>query len=312
MIARRYRKQVELLLRVLPYVAEVKCFALKGGTAINLFHGEMPRLSVDIDLTYVSTEERTSALVGITEGLAAVRKAIVNSGMRVQVSLMPQTDGSESKLLCVSRDAQIKVEVNTTIRGCLQPVVNMPVARAVQDEFGMFAAINVVARGELYGGKICAALDRQHPRDLFDIEQMMVSGGITEDIRAGFVAMLAGHNRPAHEVLNPNLLDQRQVFESQFDGMSRVPFTYEDFEYTRERLVYSINSCLTDADRAFLMSLTAGEPDWKLYSVEGAENLSAIKWKLQNIRALKRNNAKKHAEICAALAEQLNVDNCVV
>ncbi len=46
-----YRKQVELLVRTIPNVAEEKCFALKGGTAINLFIRNMPRLSVDIDLT---------------------------------------------------------------------------------------------------------------------------------------------------------------------------------------------------------------------------------------------------------------------
>ena len=48
-----YRRQVQLLIRVLPSIAEEACFALKGGTAINLFVRDMPRLSVDIDLTYL-------------------------------------------------------------------------------------------------------------------------------------------------------------------------------------------------------------------------------------------------------------------
>lgn len=48
-----YRRQVQLLVRVLPLVDTEKCFALKGGTAINLFYRALPRLSVDIDLLYI-------------------------------------------------------------------------------------------------------------------------------------------------------------------------------------------------------------------------------------------------------------------
>ena len=55
-------KQVELLLRTLPYIAAEKCFALKGGTAINLFVRDMPRLSVDVDLTYLPVEPREESL----------------------------------------------------------------------------------------------------------------------------------------------------------------------------------------------------------------------------------------------------------
>jgi predicted nucleotidyltransferase component of viral defense system len=276
-IAESYRKQVELLLHVLPYVAEVECFVLKGGTAINLFHEKMPRLSVDIDLTYVPMEDRKTAMAGITAGLDRIKEALAKSGRAIETTIAPQSDGQESKLLCRSADAQIKVEVNTTIRGCLQPPENKPVVRAVQEEFGLFAAINVVARGELYSGKICAALDRQHPRDLFDVHQLFEKGEITEDIKLGFIAMLAGHNRPVHEMLNPNYQDQRQLFESQFQGMTLVPFTYDDFEVTRERLISEINAALSEEDRQFLMGLTAGEPDWSLCPIAGLEHMSPIK-----------------------------------
>lgn len=308
MIAEGYRKQVELLLHVLPHVAEVECFALKGGTAINLFHDEMPRLSVDIDLTYVLVEDRATAMAGITAGLEAVRERLAGSGLPIQASLIQQTDGQETKLLCRNEHAQIKVEVNTTIRGCLQPPENIAVVQAVQDEFGLFAAINVVSKGELYGGKICAALDRQHPRDLFDIHQLFQHGGITDEIRLGFVAMLAGHNRPAHEMLNPNYQDQHQLFEEQFQGMTLAPFTYADFEATREQLVTVVNKCLTAEDRAFLVSLTAGEPDWSLYPIAGLEDMSAIKWKLLNIQKLKGNNPEKHDDMLRALQAQLAAD----
>ncbi len=303
MIAERYRKQVELLLHVLPYVAEVECFALKGGTAINLFHDNMPRLSVDIDLTYVPMEDRKPAMAGITAGLDRIKEALAKSGRAIEPTIVPQSDGQESKLLCRSADAQIKVEVNTTIRGCLQPPENKPVVRAVQEEFGLFAAINVVSRGELYGGKMCAALDRQHPRDLFDIHQLFEKGGITEDIKLGFIAMLAGHNRPVHEMLSPNYQDQRQLFESQFQGMTLAPFTYHDFEDTRERLVGDINAVLSERDRQFLIGLTAGEPNWSLYPIAGLEHMSAIKWKLLNIQRLKKDNPDKLGDMQRALQD---------
>ena len=89
MIAESYRKQVELLLHVLPYVAEVECFALKGGTAINLFHDNMPRLSVDIDLTYIPIEDRKTALAGITAGLGQLQEALAKSGRAIQATLVP-------------------------------------------------------------------------------------------------------------------------------------------------------------------------------------------------------------------------------
>lgn len=65
MAREQYMRQVELLVRTLPYIARHEAFALKGGTAINLFYREMPRLSVDIDLTYVPIEDRETTLKGI-------------------------------------------------------------------------------------------------------------------------------------------------------------------------------------------------------------------------------------------------------
>ena len=60
-----YRRQAALLIRTLPLVAEETCFALKGGTAINLFIRNMPRLSVDIDLTYLPVQPRAESLTAI-------------------------------------------------------------------------------------------------------------------------------------------------------------------------------------------------------------------------------------------------------
>lgn len=56
-----------------PFVATEKEFALKGGTAINLFIRDMPRLSVDIDLTYVPVADRATSLKAIDAGMKRIR-----------------------------------------------------------------------------------------------------------------------------------------------------------------------------------------------------------------------------------------------
>ena len=185
MIAPIYRSQVDLLLRILPYVAKEEVFALKGGTAINLFVRDMPRLSVDIDLTYVPFDDRDKAMQGISEALARIKERLNKAIAEIQTVTVQQSDGQEAKLNCRLDTVQIKVEVNTIIRGHVFPTRQMTVSDQVQEEFSKFAALNVVSSGELFGGKICAALDRQHPRDLFDIHYLLENEGLADEIRFG-------------------------------------------------------------------------------------------------------------------------------
>ena len=305
MISGNYRAQVDLLLQVLPHVAKEESLALKGGTAINLFVRNMPRLSVDIDLTWLPFDDRATALAGITDALRRVKARIEAAIPACRVALVPQSDGQEAKLTCQTQAAQIKVEVNTTIRGHLLPPRLMDIADTVEDEFGRFVSTTVISHAELFGGKICAALDRQHPRDLFDIHHMLENEGLTDEIRMGFIASLLSHGRPIHEMIRPNFQDQRQAFEAQFAGMSFTPFSYADFEATRERLVKEINSAWTENDRAFLLSFKRGEPDWSLFPLESLQRLPAVQWKLQNIQKLMKQNPDKHAEQLMALEERL-------
>ena len=163
-----------------------------------------------------------------------------------------------------------------------------------QDEFKKFAEMQVASIADIFGGKICAALDRQHLRDLFDVKQLFEFGGITEEIKDGFIAALLSHNRPMHEILNPNFGEQEIVFDSQFQGMALKPFSYQDYENTRIQLVKTINSLLTENDKKLLLSFKTGNPDWNLSNIMQLQNLPAIKWKLQNIQKLQSNDKKKH------------------
>lgn len=300
MINQSYINQADLLLQVIPHIATEKTLALKGGTAINLFLRNMPRLSVDIDLTYLLLDNRETALANISDSLGRIRERITKSipGITVNNYII---EGNDAKLLVQSQNAQIKIEVNTTTRGHLHPVKLLQVNDKVQERFKKFAAIQVVSDAELYGGKICAALDRQHPRDLFDVYLLFKESGITEDIKNGFIAALVSHMRTMNEVLQPHLLDQRSAFEKQFKGMSDIPFTYEDFESTRKQLIEKINSSLTETDRTFLLSFKRGNPDWDLYPVSGLKNMPAVQWKLLNLQNLIKSNPGKQKELLSKL-----------
>lgn len=253
MIEPRYRAQVDLLLQTIPYIAKESIFSLKGGTAINLFIRDMPRLSVDMDLTYMPINERETALKDISDGLNRIKADLEKSIPGIMVTTVSR-EGQDAKINCQLAGAQIKIEANTITRGSIEEPTLMRVNKKVEESFGKFAAINVVSFAELYGGKVCAALDRQHPRDLFDVRLLLDNEGFTEKIKVGFIMALISHMRTINELLKPTFIDQRQAFETQFSGMADIPFSYEDFEKTREDLVKIIHSSLSLEDRIFLVS----------------------------------------------------------
>ena len=306
MIIQSYLNQASLLLQVIPHIATEKTLALKGGTAINLFLRNMPRLSVDIDLTYLPFDNRETALTNISGSLGKIRERITKSIPGTSVS-NHTVEGNDIKLLVQSKNAQIKIEVNTITRGHLHPVRLLQVNDEVQDRFKKFAAIQVVSDAELYGGKICAALDRQHPRDLFDVYLLFQESGYNEDVKNGFIQALVSHMRTMNEVLEPHLLDQRSAFEKQFQGMTDTAFTYEAFEATRENLINIVNSSLSDKDRSFLLTFKRGDPDWDLFPVAGLKDMPAVQWKLMNIQNLKRSNPDKHTELIHKLESLLKL-----
>jgi len=301
-----YRDQVSLLIRVLPLIAEETVFALKGGTAINLFMGDFPRLSIDIDLVYLPLNDRNVALKEISATLKAVRERIEKTIPKSRVNSVPTSAGDEVKLNCKCQGAQIKIEVNTTMRGNLFETSVISLSDKVQEEFEAFLEMKVISDGELYGGKICAALDRQHPRDLFDIYYSLNSEGITSEIKMGFIYGLLSHKRPINEIINPRLVDQKNAFERQFSGMVFRPFTYADFENTRVKLIHEVNASLSTKDRSFLISFKEGDPDWSLFDSPKLKEMPSVQWKLMNIKSLKKLNPEKHERSLNSLKERLN------
>jgi len=288
-----HKKQVSLLLDILPEVAKEDVFALHGGTAINLFCLNMPRLSVDIDLTYIpASESRNTDLQNIRLALEKVKERL-----RKQIPNISFTDPmraeEELKLICTTSEAMVKIEVNQINRGIIAETELKILCDKAQEVFDKFCEVRTVSQKQLWGGKIIAALDRQHPRDLFDIRNMINGIGYSMEIKEGFIFFLLCSKRPMQELLNPHPIDQSAVFESQFKGMTDNSFGIHEFENTRELLIKMINESLTDEDKGFLLTFSKGEPDWTKIDYS---KFPAIRWKLLNIQKLKDSNPSKYAE----------------
>ncbi|MEI6087453.1 MAG: nucleotidyl transferase AbiEii/AbiGii toxin family protein [Bacteroidota bacterium] len=298
MTKQTYRNQVSLLINVIPEIAKEKCFNLHGGTAINLFIRNMPRLSVDIDLTYVEIENRETSLQNILIALNRIQENIKKVVPRVNIL---HKKGA-NKLLISTPNAAIKVEVNSVVRGILGQPENKILCNKAQTDFDAFCAINIVPIGQLYGGKICAAFDRQHPRDIFDVKYLLENEGFTAAVKEGFIFRLLSGERPINEVLFPNLLDQRQAMVNQFTGMTDEAFSYEEYEKVREQMIKTVHESLTTEDKQFILSVKNLNPYWRIYNFE---KFPSIKWKIQNINNLKANQSDKYQQQFQILENKL-------
>lgn len=305
MTEERYFRQVALLLQILPIVGEQEVFALKGGTAINLFVRDMPRLSVDIDLTYIPLESRDASIKGISSGLTAIADKVKSSitGNRIQKVPGP-IKGTVGSLVVSTPQATIKIEPNHVLRGSVFPCETGILCSAAQEQFKADVQIKMLSFADLFGGKLCAALDRQHPRDLFDSKLLLEKDGITQEVRQAFIIYLASHSRPIHELLDPHHLDMRAVFESEFIGMSRTSVSYEELERAREDAVSKLRADLSNSERQFLLSVKEGAPKWNLLDLPGIEKLPGIPWKVQNIG---RMDKEKHSQQLQKLRECLSL-----
>jgi predicted nucleotidyltransferase component of viral defense system len=290
-----YYKQVQLLMLVLPFVAKQDCFALKGGTAINLFVRDFPRLSVDIDLVYLPMNGRDEALQEIREALDAISADLRATFNDIEVTEAYKSKSDALRLIVSRNGVQIKVELSPVLRGTVFDPVLMGVREAVEDEFG-YAEIAVVALADLYAGKICAALDRQHPRDLFDVKWLLDSEGLSDDLRKALLVYLSSHNRPIAELLRPQFKDIAAIYDSEFADMAEKHVPLEDLVLVRERLVALIHQGLTDDERQFLLSFKNRKPEWSLLGLGGVSELPAVKWKQINLTKMSEDKHRQAFE----------------
>lgn len=301
-----YVDTARLMTQIAPLVFADGIFALKGGTAINLFYRDMPRLSVDLDLVFVDHRlARSEALRAIN---AAIRRAVSRlqaNGFGVYVSAAE--DVGETKLFVRRGNVEVKVEVNFVTRGTVHPVQTASLTSVAKEALLADLELPILSLEDVYGGKLVAAMDRQHPRDLFDVLQLFAHEGITPGIRRSFVVYLASHNRPMHEVLFPARRDVSKEYERTFQGMTTEPVGLAELLSARERLIAELQETLSLNERQFLISLASVKPDFSLLEIEHLERLPAIRWKLQNLDRLAKKNPRKLWDQADELARRLNL-----
>lgn len=285
---RMYRQQVELLLRVIPTLEDVESFAIHGGTAINLYILDPPRYSVDVDLTYIPIKAREDSFADIHKNLAIIKEKVKTVVPDIVITEKP------NKIYCTRRGVMVKIEASGTKRGLIDPASIKPLCNAAQNEFETANKAKIVSLSQLYGGKITAALDRQHPRDLFDVKLMFDFITNFDQVKRGFLYCRLGGDRPIIESLQPNRVDHQETLVKQFARMTKIPFSYNDYEETREKLVDFINSNLTLQDKEFLIAFESGEDLSRYTEYQEYLHFPSVLWKMQNISKLKKINPAKH------------------
>jgi predicted nucleotidyltransferase component of viral defense system len=299
-----YLDTVRLLTQVAPIVFADSVFALKGGTAINLFVRDMPRLSVDLDLVFPDyTLPREEALASINKAIRSAAERLTTRGFLTHT--IASADAGETKLLVRRGSVELKVEVNFVMRGTVHPVRNASLSPRASEVLLADLELPVVSLEDMYGGKLVAAMDRQHPRDLFDCMQLFAHEGITPAIRRAFVVYLACHNRPIHEVLFPVSRDISQEYERTFKGMTADPVVLDELTSARERLMHELQAGLDANERKFLISFVRNQPDWELLGTTHFPNLPGIRWKQSNLEKLAKRSPQKFVAQANALESRL-------
>ena len=299
-----YLDTARLLTQVAPIVFQDGVFALKGGTAINMFVRDLPRLSVDLDLVFPDhTLPREAALASINEAIRNAAERLNARGLLTHT--VASADAGETKLLIRRGAIEVKVEVNFVMRGTVYPVRMATFVPKAREALMADLELPVVSTEDLYGGKLVAAMDRQHPRDLFDCMQLFAHEGITPAIRRAFVVYLACHNRPIHEVLFPAPRDISQEYERTFKGMTAEPVALEELIATRDRLIHELQKGLDADERKFLISFVRNQPEWNLLGTTHFPDLPGIRWKLSNLEKLAKRSPQKFMAQASVLESRL-------
>lgn len=248
---KRFADQVSLLVAILPLLDCEPRFALKGGTAINLFEHDLPRLSVDIDLTWLPMQDFDTDAAQIAESLATLAARLSAAPLRLNVQGSGAAGGTINRLIVSRGRTRVQIETTPVMRGALHPVRRMDLSPGVEREFGS-AQVQVLDFADLYGGKMAAALSRQHPRDLFDIGTLLDRNKLDAALWRTFLVYLTASSKPAAEMLAPSEpRDFAAVFTRQFDGMTREPVTVEWLLEARQRLLARIRDLLDARDPRF-------------------------------------------------------------
>lgn len=306
-MSREYAKTVELVLEILPYALKDNRMALKGGTAINLFHRDFDRLSVDIDLCYLPLESRTETFKNIYEILKGIKVELEGKLNLEVVSNHPFDCGKEIKLIARKGDIEVKIEPNYTLRSSLFDPELIGLSPLAQERFGVEVEVQCLGLADTYGGKICAALDRQHPRDLFDVKRLLDNEGITRDIKDSFLFYLLSHNRPINEFLDPRFKVINNEYENEFLTMANTETSLEELLKARSQLIEDLKTKITLEDKEFLISFVSNKPDWSKARDSKIKDFPSVKWKMMNQEKMNETKLNRYIQnVMKALEIEMN------
>ena len=280
---RRYTDRVRLLVEILPVLAQEPRFALKGGTAINLFEHDLPRLSVDIDLAWLPANDYATDVKSIAEALERLAAMMRARPMQLQVQTSRGEGGALTRLVVSRGRTRVQIETTPVMRGTVHPVRTMTVRPKVEEAFG-FAEVQVLDFADLYAGKLSAALSRQHPRDLFDVGLLLRDERADQSLWRTFLVYLACSPKPVWDMLAPPVpADFAATFETHFKGMTTAPVSMDALLKTREQLLARVAGWLDPSSRAFLLSVETERPDFGLIGLLHAADLPGVRRKLYNL-----------------------------
>lgn len=280
---RRYTDRVRLLMEILPVLAQEPRFALKGGTAINLFEHDLPRLSVDIDLAWLPANDYATDVKSIAEALERLAAMMRARPMQLQVQTSRGEGGALTRLVVSRGRTRVQIETTPVMRGTVHPVRTMTVRPKVEEAFG-FAEVQVLDFADLYAGKLSAALSRQHPRDLFDVGLLLRDERADQSLWRTFLVYLTCSPKPVWDMLAPPVpADFAATFETHFKGMTTAPVSMDALLKTREQLLARVAGWLDPSSRAFLLSVETERPDFGLIGLLHAADLPGVRRKLYNL-----------------------------
>jgi hypothetical protein len=240
---------------------------------------------VDIDLAYLPGNDRSTALRNINAALMRIREELESGSPQFSVRITKRQDGQACAMLVRQADATVKIEVSPVLRGAVFGVTDRRIAPTAEEEFG-FAEVPVLSFEDLFAGKLVAALDRQHPRDLYDVRLLLLAEGISSNLFRAFLVYLISHDGSLARLVNPRPKAIDAMFKNQFANMTVDPITVGELELARAELIAQLHGHFGESEKEFLLSFKRGTPRWDLLGVEHAPDLPAVRWKLQNLERM--------------------------
>jgi predicted nucleotidyltransferase component of viral defense system len=289
-----FLKPSKLMVECLSVLKDDGIFALKGGTAINYFYHGMPRLSVDIDLSYIKINTRAEALEEMKEGLEIYKNDLDNKGFHTEFK--GSVNEGNGKIFVSSNGVNIKIEPNYILRGTIYPTQMLRMVDEATKVFDITSKVRTLDYREIFAGKMAAFLDRQNPRDIFDMGEFRKAGHHIEEIMDAVVIYIAQDDGMISHILDPILQDKETEFNNHFKGMTIEPVEYGRLVEIRKEILDEFHKSLKKEHGEFLVSIMENKPQWGLLPFQGIEELSGIKWKMQNIPKMKEESRLKEVE----------------